>query len=143
MYGCFIWRTGDRKKTNRTTPSTLQGRMQARPSGTWHKLRLLGSYCHRDAWRHTVKVGLSQYEETQQLKVEEKRLHKRLHVQPIDQLQPSHVPNMIGTATPELVFTVTTDAAKWVQIYGLLRPTDANDDNRSNCVLITVGLIAC
>ena len=28
----------------------------------------------RDAWRHTVKVGLSQYEETQQLKAEEKRL---------------------------------------------------------------------
>ena len=32
---------------------------------------------------------------------------------------------MIGTATPELVFTATTDAAQWVQIYGLLRPTDA------------------
>ena len=34
---------------------------------------------------------------------------------------------MIGTATPELVFTATTDAAKWVQIYGLLRLTDANE----------------
>ena len=43
----FIWRTGDREKTNRTTPTTLQGRMQARLPGTWHKLRLLGSYCHR------------------------------------------------------------------------------------------------
>ena len=43
----FIWRTGDREKTNRTTPSTLQGRMQAWPPGTRHKLRLLGSYCHR------------------------------------------------------------------------------------------------
>ena len=31
----------------------------------------------RDAWRHTVKVGLSQYEETQQVKAEEKRLHKK------------------------------------------------------------------
>ena len=31
----------------------------------------------RDAWRHIVKVGLSQYEETQQLKAEEKRLHKK------------------------------------------------------------------
>ena len=31
----------------------------------------------RDAWRHTVKVGLSQYEETQRLKAEEKRLHKK------------------------------------------------------------------
>ena len=30
----------------------------------------------RDAWRHIVKVGLSQYEETQQLKAEEKRLRK-------------------------------------------------------------------
>ena len=96
--------------------------MQARPSGTWHKLR--------DAWRHTVKVGLSQYEEIQRVKAEEKRLHKRLHVKPVDQLQPSHVPSVIRTATPELVFTVTTDAAKWVQIYGLLRPTDANDVSR-------------
>ena len=34
----------------------------------------------RDAWRHTVKVGLSQYEETQRVKAEEKRLHKRLYV---------------------------------------------------------------
>ena len=31
-----------------------------------------------------------------------------------------------GLHPGELVFTVTTDAAKWVQIYGLLRPTDAN-----------------
>ena len=31
----------------------------------------------RDAWRRTVKLGLSQYEETQRLKVEEKRLHKK------------------------------------------------------------------
>jgi len=37
----FIWRTGDREKTNRTTPTTLQRRMQARPPGTWHKHRLL------------------------------------------------------------------------------------------------------
>ena len=35
---------------------------------------------------------------------------------------------MIGTATPELVFTATTDAAQWVQIYGLLRPTDSSDE---------------
>ena len=27
----------------------------------------------RDAWRHIVKVGFSQYEETQQLKAEEKK----------------------------------------------------------------------
>ena len=31
----------------------------------------------RDAWRHTVKVGLSQYEKTQRLKAEEKGLHKK------------------------------------------------------------------
>ena len=31
----------------------------------------------RDAWRDTVKVGLSQYEETQRVKAEEKRLHKK------------------------------------------------------------------
>ena len=74
----FIWRTGNREKTNRTTPTTLHGRMQARPPGTSHKHRLLESYCHRqDAWRHTVKVGLSQYEETQRVKAEEKRLHKK------------------------------------------------------------------
>ena len=29
----------------------------------------------RNAWRHTVKLGLSQYEETQRVKAEEKRLH--------------------------------------------------------------------
>ena len=34
----------------------------------------------RDAWRHTVKVGLSQYEETQRVKAEEKMLLKRLYV---------------------------------------------------------------
>ena len=32
----------------------------------------------RDAWRHTVKVGLSQYEETLRVKTEENWLHKRL-----------------------------------------------------------------
>ena len=31
----------------------------------------------RDAWGHTVKVGLSQYEETQRVRAEEKRLHKK------------------------------------------------------------------
>ena len=33
----------------------------------------------RDAWRQTVKVGLSQYEETHQLKAEEKGFIKRMH----------------------------------------------------------------
>ena len=32
---------------------------------------------YRDAWRHTVKLGLSHYEETQQIKAEEKRLSKK------------------------------------------------------------------
>ena len=31
----------------------------------------------QDAWRQTVKLGLSQYEETQQVKAEEKRLRKK------------------------------------------------------------------
>ena len=34
----------------------------------------------RNVWRHTVKLGLSQYEETQRVKAEEKRLRKRLYV---------------------------------------------------------------
>ena len=38
---------------------------------------------------------------------------------------------VIEIATPELVFTATTDTAQWVQIYGLLRPTDDNDDEIS------------
>ena len=76
----------------------------------------------------TVKVGLSQYEETTRVKAEVKRLRKNT----VDQLHPSHVASVVGTATPELVFTATTDAAKWVQIYGLLRPTDANEDLSQN-----------
>ena len=65
FYMTFIWQTGNREKTNRMTPTMLQRRMQARPPGTWHKHRLLVTATDRDAWRHTVKVGLSQYEETQ------------------------------------------------------------------------------
>ena len=80
----------------------------------------------RDAWRHTVKVALSQYDKAQQVKALEKRLHKKT-VCPVDQLQPSHVPSVVGTATPELDFTATKYAAQWVQILGLLRPTDANE----------------
>ena len=30
-----------------------------------------------NAWRHTVKLGLSQYQETQRIKAEEKRLHEK------------------------------------------------------------------
>ena len=30
----------------------------------------------RDAWRHILKLGLSQYEETQRVKADEKRFHK-------------------------------------------------------------------
>ena len=40
-----------------------------------HSLEVAATY--RDAWRHTVKLGLSQYEETQRVKAEEKRLHKK------------------------------------------------------------------
>ena len=59
-------------------PTTLQGRMQARPQAfgintdSWEV-----TATDRDAWRHTLKVGLSQYEETQRVKAEEKRLHKK------------------------------------------------------------------
>ena len=74
-------------------------------------------------------MGLSQNEETERLKAEEKRLYKKTACLANRQLHPSHVPSVIGTATPELVFTATTDAAKWVQIYGLLRPTVANESN--------------
>ena len=34
----------------------------------------------RDAWRHTVKVGLSQYEETQRVKTEEKSWLLQFHL---------------------------------------------------------------
>ena len=34
----------------------------------------------RNAWKHTIKLGLSQYEETQRVKAEEKRIRKRLYV---------------------------------------------------------------
>ena len=46
----------------------------------------------------------------------------------LERILQRHIMVVVGTATPELVFTATTDAAKWVQIYGLLRPTDANDE---------------
>ena len=80
----------------------------------------------RNAWRHTVKVWLSQYEEAQQLKAEEKRLHKGtacLAGRPTTAFTCS---KCYRDCHSRLVFTVTTDTAKWVQIYGLLRPTDAN-----------------
>ena len=75
----FILQIGDREKTNRTTPTMLQGRMQARPPGTQPKHRFLGSYCHRQRCLEThSKVGLSQYEETQRVKAEEKWLYKKI-----------------------------------------------------------------
>ena len=39
----------------------------------------------------------------------------------------SELERLPGHSLCELVFTATTDAAQWVQIYGPLRPTDAND----------------
>ena len=73
----FIWWTGDRE----------------RPTGQPHlrfkdvckrDLQALGintdswevAATDRDAWRHTVKLGLSQYKETQWVKAEEKRRRK-------------------------------------------------------------------
>ena len=74
----FIWRTGDREKTNRVTQlrfkDVCKRDLQALGINTdsWEVIATDG-----DTWRHTVKLGLSQYEETQQLKAEEKRLHKK------------------------------------------------------------------
>ena len=82
----------------------------------------------RDAWKHTVKLGLSQYEETQRIKAEEKRLHKKTVCLASRPTTAFTCLSVVGTATPELVFTATTDAVQWVHIYGLSRPTDANDD---------------
>ena len=133
--GPFIWGIGNREKTNRMPPTMLQGCMQARPLGPWHKHRLLGCYCHRQSCLGThSKVGLSQYEETQQLKVEEKRLCKKTVCQ---------------ASRPTTAFTCSKcgmdcyswialhshkNAAQWVQIYGLLRPTDAHDICMDMCV---------
>ena len=81
----------------------------------------------RDAWRYTVKVGLSQYEETQLVKSEEKMLHKKtacLASRPITAFTCSecgrdcHSPKW--SSQPQYI-------VQWVQIYGLLRPTDTND----------------
>ena len=45
----------------------------------------------------------------------------------VGQQWPSSVPSVAGTVTPELIFTATTDAVQWVQIYGLSRLTHANE----------------
>ena len=81
-----------------------------------------------DAWRHTVKVGLSQYEETQRLKAEEKRLHKK---------------TVCLASRPTTAFTCSKCDRDCHSRIGLhshnrhckmganlwsLRPTDANDD---------------
>ena len=67
------------EKTNRTTPTTLQGCMQARPPGTWHKHRLLVSYCHRQRCleTHNKTGGYHNMKKTQRVKAEEKRLCKK------------------------------------------------------------------
>ena len=76
--GPFIWRTGNRENTNRMIQlrfkDVCKRDLQALGinSDSWEV-----TATDRDAWRHTVKLGLSQYEETQQLKAEEKRLHKK------------------------------------------------------------------
>ena len=57
-------------------------------------------------------------------KAEEKRLLKKITCQAN---RPTTPFTCSKCGRDELVFTITTDAAKWVQIYGLLRPTDAND----------------
>ena len=73
-----IWGTGNREKTSRTTQLCFKDICK-------RDLQALGintdywevTATDRDAWTHTVKVGLSQNEETQRVKAEEKRLHKK------------------------------------------------------------------
>ena len=76
--GPFIWRTGNREKTN----STSQLRFKDICKRDLQAFGINTDYWEitatdRDAWRHTVKVGLSQYEETQRVKADEKRLRKQ------------------------------------------------------------------
>ena len=89
----------------------------------------LGSRCYRQRCLGTVKLGMSQYVETQWVKVEEKRLHKKtacLASRPIM----AFIHSKCGRDTPKLVFTASTDTVQWVQIYGLTRLTGANDWNK-------------
>ena len=48
---------GAHEQTNKTTPTTSQGHMQARPPSVWHKYKdsweVAGT--DRDSWRHTVR----------------------------------------------------------------------------------------
>ena len=103
------------------------GRPQLRFNDVWKRdLQALGIITNswevtatdRDASRHTVRVGLSLYEETQRVKAEEKRLRKK---------------TVCLTSRPTAVFTCSYDrighshTAQWVQIYGLWRSTDANE----------------
>ena len=74
----FIWQTCDRERPT--------GRPQLRFKDVCKRdLQALGintdswevAATDRDAWRHTVKVGLLQYEETERVKAEEKRFRKK------------------------------------------------------------------
>ena len=79
----------------------------------------------RDAWRHRVKLGLSQYEETQQVKAEEKRLHKKtvcLATRPTTAVTCSKCGRDCHSR-----IGLHSHNRRWVQIYSLLRLTDAND----------------
>ena len=65
------------------------GRSQLRFKDVWKRdLQALGinidswevTATDRNAWKHTVKLGLAQYEETQRVKAKRKGFAKRLHV---------------------------------------------------------------
>ena len=79
----FIWRTRNREKTNKTTQTTLQECMQARPPDTWHKHILLGSYCHRQRCLEThsksgvITIRRNTASKGGRVKGEEKRLRKK------------------------------------------------------------------
>ena len=73
----------------------------------------------RDAWRNTVELELSQYKEREQVDVEEKRLHKKTVC-----LASRPTTAFTCSKCGRVVFTTTTDAVQWWQIYDLSRPTD-------------------
>ena len=74
----FIWWIGNREMTNRTTQLRFKNacKRDFQPLGT-NTDSCEVTATDRDAWRHIVKRGLWQYEETQWVNAEEKRLHKK------------------------------------------------------------------
>ena len=85
----------------------------------------------RDGWRHTVKLGLSQYEETQRVKAEEKRLHKKTVCLASRPPMTFICSNCGKDCHSQIGLHSYSKAIQWVQIYGLIRLTDANESGYS------------